>query len=84
MAEISKKIERSKRYPLLARKSGIEGRSLVRFQIGDAGQAEGIGIKDSSGSLLLDGEAVETIRRAAPFPPYKDPLEIWIRFDLNP
>ena len=84
LAEIRARIERAKRYPLLARKSGIEGRSLVRFQIAEDGSPDGVSLKSSSGSRILDDEALATIRRAAPYPSYSDPLEIWIRFQLNP
>lgn len=84
LAEIRARIERAKRYPLLARKFGVEGRSLVRFQINTDGKPETVSLKSTSGSKLLDDEAIETIRRAAPYPLYADPLEIWIRFELNP
>lgn len=83
LAEIRSRIERVKRYPVFARKSGVEGRALVRFQINRSGEPDGILLKTSSGSGILDQEAVETIRRAAPYPAYEDPLEIWIRFELK-
>lgn len=83
LAQIRSRIEQAKHYPALAKKSGIGGRALVRFQIDEVGQPEGIVLKQSSGSEVLDSEALGTIRRAAPFPQYKDPLEVWIRFEIK-
>jgi protein TonB len=83
LSQIRSRIERAKRYPLLAKKSGVEGASLVRFEINEKGEPTGIVLKTSSGSEMLDNEAIETIHRAAPYPVYPDPLEVWIRFQLN-
>ncbi len=82
LAQILERIERAKRYPLPARENGTEGRSLVRFQIDPSGQPAEIALKVSSNSPLLDKEALAVIHRAAPYPRYEDPLEIWIRFEL--
>lgn len=76
-------IEQAKRYPILAQRSSLQGKSLVRFQINASGQPEEIRLITSSSSKILDEEALETIRRAAPYPPYKDPLSVWIRFEIN-
>lgn len=84
LAQIRDRIERAKRYPVLAKKFGLAGRSLVRFEIDEKGHAREVALKSSSGSNLLDDEALATIRRAAPFPTYPTPLEVWIRFDLSP
>lgn len=84
LAEIRARIERAKRYPMLARRSEIEGVALVSFQINASGQPESVHLKSSSGQPVLDDEALATIQRAAPFPPYSKPLEIGIRFELKP
>ncbi|MBI3540574.1 MAG: energy transducer TonB [Deltaproteobacteria bacterium] len=76
-------IEQAKRYPLLAQRSSLQGKALVHFQIDDSGQARDISLVTSSSSKILDDEALATIRRAAPYPPYKDPLSVWIRFEIN-
>lgn len=84
LAQIRGRIERAKRYPLLARKSGISGKSLIHFRIDEKGQPQEVVLKTSSGSPILDEEALTTIRRASPFPVYENPLELWIRFEIEP
>ncbi|HSA59300.1 MAG TPA: energy transducer TonB [bacterium] len=83
LAEIRARIERAKRYPLMARRMNIEGVSRVRFAIDASGQPQGLALKSSSGSPVLDEEALSTIRRAAPFPAYDEDLEIGIRFEID-
>lgn len=83
LAQIRQKIERAKRYPELARRSGIEGKSFVRFRINPSGQPVDVAIKNTSGSEILDQESLATIRRAAPYPSYDTPLEVAIRFEKN-
>lgn len=83
LAEIRARIERAKRYPLMARRMNLEGVSHVRFAIDASGQPQGLALKSSSGSSVLDEEALSTIRRAAPFPAYGEPLEIGIRFEID-
>ncbi len=83
LSEIRARIERAKRYPLMARRMNIEGVSHVRFAIDASGQPQGLALKASSGSSVLDEEALSTIRRAAPFPAYEEPLEIGIRFEIE-
>lgn len=84
LAQIRSKIERAKRYPVMARRMNIEGVSQVSFAIDASGQPQGLTLKVSSGSSVLDDEALSTIRRAAPFPAYGDTLEIGIRFEIAP
>lgn len=83
LAEIRARIERAKRYPLLLRKSGVQGVALVGFRIDAQGQPEAVSLKSSSGSPALDEEALATVRRAAPYPVYEDPLTLGIRFELK-
>lgn len=83
LAEIRARIERAKRYPLLLRKSGVQGVALVGFRIDAQGQPEAVSLKSSSGSPALDEEALATVRRAAPYPVYEDPLTLGIRFELR-
>lgn len=84
LTEIRAKIERAKRYPALAKKLGVQGRALVQFRIGANGLPQEVRLQSSSGSPLLDEEALATIKRAAPFRPIADPtaLEVAIRFEL--
>ena len=59
-------------YPVMARKMGWSGKAVVVFTIMEDGTASDIRLAVSSGRAILDRSAVETIRRAAPFP--KPPL----------
>ena len=59
-------IERFKRYP--TRAGGRFGVARVAFTIDRQGRLTDVRIVDSSGSTVLDEEAIATVRRAAPFP----------------
>ena len=83
LAAIRIKIERAKHYPELAQKSGIEGKALIHFEIDEKGLPQNISLKKSSGSPLLDQEALVTIHQASPFPTYPNPLEVWIKFEMK-
>jgi len=61
-------IERAKRYPPAARRTGLEGRTLLRFTITPGGEVDAASVARSSGYSLLDAAALETVRRAAPYP----------------
>ena len=83
LAEIRAQIESVKRYPIRARKMKIEGTTSLQFQILTDGSVDGLTITESSGSTLLDNEALATIQRATPLPPYPRPLKLSIQFDLE-
>jgi len=57
--------ERTKAYPLLARKRGIEGTVYVSFRIAPDGKPEGITIRKSSGFGILDTATLDVIKKAA-------------------
>lgn len=66
---VKQRIEESRRYPDFAKRQGIEGVVYLSFVILADGSSEDIRIIRSSGSKILDDEAVFTIRRANPLPP---------------
>ncbi len=68
-------IEQNWEYPELALRYGLQGRLSLEFAIGANGQLEQLRIIRSSGSQLLDDEALRAIRAAAPFPP----IPSWIK-----
>jgi protein TonB len=66
---VKQKIESCRRYPLPAQQMGIEGTVTVTFKIYVDGSAQNVRILKSSGSKILDAEAIKTVTRATPFSP---------------
>lgn len=66
---IKQYIEEARRYPYWARRQGWQGAVTLAFTVLADGRAEEIRILHPSGYEVLDREAVQTIRRAKPFPP---------------
>lgn len=67
---VKRRIEQARRYPPWAKKHGIEGVVHISFYIMPEGSADEVKIIQRSGSEILDREAVATVRRAAPYPPF--------------
>ncbi|MBP2673175.1 MAG: TonB family protein [Deltaproteobacteria bacterium] len=61
-------IQRGIAYPVMARKMGWEGRVVVEFQILPDGTVRDVRVARGSGFAVLDRNAVEAVRSAAPFP----------------
>jgi periplasmic protein TonB len=57
---------RYKRYPLRARDSGWEGDVVVRLEIAPSGELAEVKVKRGSGYAVLDEQALEMFRLAAP------------------
>lgn len=72
-------------YPSMAQKMGWGGKVVVAFVIMENGSASNIHVVESSGIPLLDRSALETIRRASPFPhpPVKAEIVIPVLFKLR-
>ena len=84
-ASIKRKIELVWQYPYEAAAAGIQGELTLDFVIARSGKVNSVELVRSSGSKLLDDEAIRSIRVAAPFDPipaqYKIPsLQIRGRF----
>jgi protein TonB len=62
-------------YPELALRYGLQGTLTLEFTIGGNGRLEQLRLVRSSGSQLLDEEALRAIKAAAPFPP----IPPWIK-----
>jgi protein TonB len=63
-------IEARWEYPDLAKHYGLQGRVVVEFTILQNGYIEFVALVRSSGSKLLDEEAVRAIKAAVPFKPF--------------
>jgi len=89
LATLRARIERSKRYPLLARRQGVEGRVAVAFEVTATGQVRHLRLADGTHPLLGQA-ALSAIEGAAPFPQLPADLaapplqvEIALRFSLE-
>jgi len=82
-ATIRERIEMAKRYPLSARRQGIEGRVVLRFRIMRDGGVKDIRIIEGSGYEILDMASIETVRRAVPLPYVEGWIEISLLFKLD-
>jgi protein TonB len=72
-------------YPRIARQMGWEGKVKVSFIVCMDGSVKEITITEGSGKEILDKNAIDTIRKASPFP--KPPVEaqiiVPIKYSLN-
>lgn len=68
-ASIKRKIELVWQYPYEAAAAGIQGELTLDFVIARSGAVNSIALVRSSGSKILDDEAIRSIRKAAPFDP---------------
>lgn len=73
-SSIKRAIEIVWQYPELALRYGLQGRLLLEFSILGNGDLESARIVRSSGSNLLDEEALRAVKAAAPF----GPIPPWI------
>jgi TonB family protein len=67
---VKRKIQDAKIYPEEARREGNQGTVAVAFSVLRDGSVPSAGVVNSSGCAMLDDEAVNTIKRASPFPPF--------------
>ena len=62
-------LERNKRYPAMARARNDKGTAQLAFSLDRQGKVTAARVAQSSGSVALDQEALDLLRRAQPFPP---------------
>ncbi len=65
--QVRRALAGARRYPRAA--NGASGDVVVRFVVSAAGALSGVSIIASSGNPVLDQAALDTVSRAAPFPP---------------
>jgi TonB family protein len=83
LTEIRRRIQAALVYPRLARRQGVEGEALVRFEVGRDGAAQAVRIFASSGKPSLDRAAVRAVNFAAPLPWVYGRLEVPVHFALT-
>jgi len=66
MRALQGRINELKNYPVMARMNRWEGRVVLRAVIKDDGQVLMVNVQESSGRLILDNDAMETLKKASP------------------
>lgn len=82
---VQRQIEALKQYPKRAQRRNEQGVVEMIFTIGNDGEIVSQNIIKSSGSRILDGAAIDALKKASPFaPPPNGPMVIQlpIRFEL--
>lgn len=69
-ARIKRQIERVWVYPEEARRRGMVGQLVLKFQIAKDGKLMNVWLMDQSGHRLLDDNALRAIKDAAPYYPF--------------
>ncbi|MBN2895503.1 MAG: energy transducer TonB [Campylobacterales bacterium] len=69
LARLRAKIQSCLRYPMMARRLGLEGSTQLRFSVHADGSVGAIEVLHSAGHHTLDERAVATLQEAAPFEP---------------
>jgi TonB family protein len=87
---VKRRIQEARGYPEEARREGTQGVVAVEFSVMPDGSVPYAGVASSSGFAMLDEEAINTIKRASPFPPFpggvsleKMNLQVSIIYRLN-
>ncbi len=75
--EILRKIHQSKYYPLYAKRRGIQGIVSVSFTVAKNGRLlDEVKIQKPAIYTILNSAALQTVRKAAPFPPFPTGLDL--------
>src|SRR5882757_6487417 len=69
LSRVARQIAQYRVYPTSALANNQGGRVVMRVTVARTGQVLDVGVRTSSGWPAIDAAEVETIRRAAPFPP---------------
>jgi len=75
LARIRQRIENAKRYPLLARRSHVEGRATVVLELNQSGEALSLEL-ESADHPLLGEAALLAVRAASPFERLPDGIDV--------
>ncbi len=73
------------RYPILARRMGLEGQVKVSFVVCRNGDVKEVKVEESSGAPILDKQAIQAVLQASPFPgpPVEVQLIVPIAYKLS-
>ena len=81
--EVKRRVQAAAHYPAAAQKRGVEGETLVSFEIASNGTPQRKQTVRSSGSLLLDRAALAAVEQAAPLPWIYGRVAVPVRFILR-
>lgn len=85
-ARVATRLESLKRFPPAARSRRDQGVATVRFRVNRHGTLLSASLEASSGSRLLDQEALATVARAQPYPPIPagrpDEIEVMVPIEF--
>ncbi len=73
--QLSAHFKKYKHYPEMARKQRLTGIVIVSVEVRSDGTIDEVQIVQSSGSVMLDQAAVQSVRRASPTPPFPDGVQ---------
>ena len=82
--DIRRRVQAALEYPPIARRREVTGETRVRFEIGADGRARDVEVVRSSGRALLDRAATRAVVAAGALPRIWGPIEIPVRFELEP
>lgn len=89
LARVAAHLNRFKKYPNTSRRAKEEGKAEVTFTVFADGKVDSIQLTKSSGYVELDEEALNMVRRAAPYPKFPSSLnrrgvkELQVRSSIN-
>lgn len=83
LAEIQRRVQRAARYPAIARSRGIEGESVVAFEVDPSGRPASIAIEETSGSGALDRAAQLAVTGAGSLPWVYGRVQVPVIFELK-
>lgn len=88
LESLRRKIRGNSRYPDFARRSRQQGTAALVFTVREDGEVESLDLSKSSGSTVLDVEALRNVRESAPFGPLPGqavtgPLTVRLTFDYR-
>jgi len=82
--DIRRRVQAALEYPPIARRREVTGETLLRFEIGADGRARDVEVVRSSGRELLDHAATRAVVAAGVLPRIWGPIEIPVRFEIEP
>ena len=85
---LKRTIKGKSRYPAYAERTGQQGTVEVVFAVKDNGEVDGVELSKSSGFIVLDVEALRSVRESAPFGPLPNtgapgPLTVGLTFSYK-